>query len=507
MSIRNLYLTILSLGALVAALAVTAPAVRTTTYFPLLLVLDGGPAHTPVPTWTPLPTVTPTPTRTPTRTPTLTPTRTPTLTPTRTPTLTPTLTPTRTPTRTPTLTPTWTLTFTPTLTPTRTPTHTPSPTATLTPTLTPSSTSTPTMMPSPTPTPTPTVTSAWTPGATPAPAAINPGTPTWARFQPHAAYDGQHDRFLVVWQDKRNDPGREWTLGYGLENNGDIYGRLVRPDGTPLGTMDIEINRTAQDAQWPFVVYNPQQQEYLVAWQEVSPQATSATWFDTCYDIKAQRVGADGQLIDSPLVIADAVDCQWVPVISYDEQSNQFLIIWHDHRYRMGMTPPRPPETAKEIFGQWLGYLFGTLRLEDGGNFVVTTDRAPPHDPAPRYQQYATMAYHAGQHYLFWSDDRSGAGAEEAFDIYQQMLGSGVTASVTNTVTYAAPGAQEKPRAIFNPVTGQVWVVWQDYPNPPPAPDPGPTDLRLARLAHDGAVHATTIVASQVAPWPVPDVA
>jgi len=310
----------------------------------------------------------------------------------------------------------------------------------------------------------------------------------------------------VVWQDKRNDPGRQWVLGYGLENNGDIYGRLVRADGTPLGAADIEINRTAQDAQWPFVVYNPQQQEYLVAWQEVSPLATPSNWFDTCYDIKAQRISADGTLIDSPLVIADAIDCQWVPVISYDEQSNQYLIIWHDHRYRIGMTPPRPPETAKEIFGQWLGYLFGTLRLE-GENFVVTTDSQPPHAPAPRYQQYATMAYHAGQHYLFWSDDRSGAGADEAFDIYHQVLGSGVTASVTNTVTYAAPGAQEKPRAAFNPATGQVWVVWQDYPNPPPAPDPGATALRLARLAPNGAVQAVTTVAEPVSPWPVPDLA
>lgn len=340
----------------------------------------------------------------------------------------------------------------------------------------------------------------------PTPQAINPGIPTWARFQPHAAYDGQHDRFLVVWQDKRNDPGRQWTLGYGLDNNGDIYGRLLRADGAPLGAVDIEISRTASDAQWPFVVYNPQQQEYLVAWQEVSPLATPSTWFDTCYDIKAQRVSADGQLIDSPLVISAAIDCQWVPVISYDEQSNQFLIIWHDHRYRTGMTPPRLPETAKEIFGQWLGYLFGTLRLE-GENFVVTTESQLAHNPAPRYQQYATMAYHAGKHYLFWSDDRSGSGDEEAFDIYQQLLGSGATASISNTVTYAASGAQEKPRAAFNPVTGQAWVVWQDYPYPPPAPDPGATTLRLARVAPDGAVLATVTVASQVGPWPVPDLA
>ncbi|MBK9234371.1 MAG: hypothetical protein IPO15_26940 [Anaerolineae bacterium] len=89
-----------------------------------------------------------------------------------------------------------------------------------------------------------------------------------------------------------------------------------------------------------------------------------------------------------------------MPVISYDEQSNQFLIIWHDHRYRMGMTPPRPPETAKEIFGQWLGYLSAPCAWK-----MAATSWSPRtarrRTIRPRYQQYATMACHAGQHYLF----------------------------------------------------------------------------------------------------------
>ena len=50
-------------------------------------------------------------------------------------------------------------------------------------------------------------------------------------------------------------------------------------------------------------------------------------------------------------------------------------------------------------------------------------------------------------------------------------------------------------------------MVWQDYPYPPPAPDPGVTALRLARVAPDGAVLATVTVASQTARWPVPDLA
>lgn len=331
----------------------------------------------------------------------------------------------------------------------------------------------------------------------------------WARFQAHAAYDPFHNRFLVVWHDKRNDPGREWILGYGLNNNGDMYGRLVQPDGTALGAADIPISTLPQDAQWPFVVFNPQLQEYLVAWQEVDPNASAANWnqFTYCYNIRAQRISAAGELVGETILVSGEIDCQWVPVISYDDTTNRYLIIWHDHRYRQGMTPPRTPETAKEIFGQWLSYNGQGLQLY-GDNFVVTTNTAPPHAPAPRYQQYASIAYHDGQHDLFWSDDRSGTGSAETFDIFRQRLVSGQTAATDNTSTFTAAGTQEKPRAAYNPALDQVWVVWQDYPNAPPAPDPGPTDIRLQRLAADGtAAGSVQLVASNVGRWPVPDMA
>ncbi|QLQ06363.1 MAG: hypothetical protein HZY76_10130 [Anaerolineae bacterium] len=53
-----------------------------------------------------------------------------------------------------------------------------------------------------------------------------------------------------------------------------------------------------------------------------------------------------------------------------------------------------------------------------------------------------------------------------------------------------------------------MWVVWQDYLNPPPAPDPGATDIRLRRLDANGAAMGNAqLVASNVGRWPVPDIA
>ena len=83
-----------------------------------------------------------------------------------------------------------------------------------------------------------------------------------------AAYDSINDRYLLVWQDKRNDTNANcgpWSIGYSgtcdpLSSNGDIYGRLVSADGTSLGSdFAIASEPTGQklDAQWPTVAFDP----------------------------------------------------------------------------------------------------------------------------------------------------------------------------------------------------------------------------------------------------------
>ena len=324
---------------------------------------------------------------------------------------------------------------------------------------------------------------------------INQGT-EWYRTQPHVAYDSVHDRYLFVWRDKRNDPGN-WHDEHGstrFNSNADIYGRLVDGNGTIVGTEDIPIATDdpqvgPRDQQWPYVVYNPAAGEYLVAWQEVSPLAVpggnNTNWYTYCYDIRAQRLNSDGQKIGDPIVVSDAVDCQWVPIISHDSQQNKYLLTWHDHRYRE-WEPPREYSTKKEIFAQWLAYDDGQLLLE-GGDFFVTTDIMSPTLPAPEYQQYSTIAYNSatGEHFVFWSDDRLTPEQAQDYDIFFQRLPGGSIEATSNRPLYEPSDVQEKPRASFNGRSGEVWAVWQSYERKAQG-EVEPYEVQMARLTTTG---------------------
>lgn len=357
-----------------------------------------------------------------------------------------------------------------------------------------------------TPTRTPTATSTPTPWVAPTPAAINT-SPGWARWQPAMACKSATD-CLLVWQDKRNDTavGGLWSYNYGLDNNGDIYGRRINPATGATLTSDFVIRGVAQDEQWPAVVYNATADEYVVAWQEVSASATSANWnsFTYCYDVRARRVTAAGAVAGSSMVVSEAVDCQWVPQLAWDAGTNKVLVTWHDHRYRAGMPRTPNPQTGKEIFGQWLSYSGGNLALS-GGDFALTTANSQG-TPAPRNQQYSTALMIGGAARVCWSDDRSGALTPEPFDLYCQALTAGQTSGMSNVAVEVNAGTQEKPR-VAQDSAGNWWLTWQGYQNPAPTQTPGVTNVKALRLnSQMTPVAPAFIVSGDTALYPLPDV-
>ena len=348
----------------------------------------------------------------------------------------------------------------------------------------------------------------------------------WNRTQPQVAYDSSNHRYLFVWRDKRHDEAdNRWDQRCDYHNaspycwpNADIYGHLVDGDGTVHPGVDIHIASDPvagpRDQQWPHVSFDPVRAEYLVAWQEVSPLAveegSSTNWLTYCYDIKAQRVGADGSLLGGPITVSEAADCQWVPVMSYDLKLNKVLLAWHDNRYRGGMEPAREYESEKEIFAQWLSYSDDQLVPEIPGDLLITRDTDNPSLPAPQYQQYSTIAYDsvAGNHYVLWSDDRlpDEMTAEHHYDIYLQRVSGADAGPLVNRLLFQAPYVQEKPRASFNRLTDQIWAVWQTYEGF--ELDAHDFTVQLAHFVPDDApLSEVRAVAAGLNAYPLPDVA
>lgn len=337
-----------------------------------------------------------------------------------------------------------------------------------------------------TPTPTPT----WTPPVTPTPAAtpwayptaqiVNPGLVTGTKCQP-AVSCSSATSCLMVWQDKRNDTAAPWSCGYGLTNNGDIYGAIFNPQTSTIVTDTIVIRNRAQDEQYPAVSWHEANGEYLVAWQEVDNRATSGNWnqFVYNYDIVAQRITEAGVASGAVFTVTSAIDGQWEPKIDNNETDDSWLVTWHDHRYRIGMPRTPNPQTGKEVFGKWVNAdssLSAEIVMSSANSSGTAT-------PAPRDQQYSAVAVNAdGLAYVTWGDLREATGTPIPYDIWgRPPAGDESTDTITNTKIYGASGTQEKPNMAVDSA-GNIWITFENFPNPTPAANVGTVTVKSLRI-------------------------
>jgi len=154
---------------------------------------------------------------------------------------------------------------------------------------------------------------------------------------PKAVYDSTSGRFLVVWGDNRG------VNGY------DIYGQLVRADGTPYGS-NFPISESTNDQRNPSVAYDSASRQFLVAWSDDRSGSSS--------DMYGQLLRANGTPIGSNFIISDATGDQGNPVAVFDGVNRRFLVAWEDSR-----SGPR------DIYARYVG----ADGSPSGGDFVVSS--------------------------------------------------------------------------------------------------------------------------------------
>lgn len=102
------------------------------------------------------------------------------------------------------------------------------------------------------------------------------------QFVPAVAYNSEHNEYLIVWADLREEVAREY----------DIYGQRLSGTGQPHGPNFIIASNEHWQA-YPDVAYNSENNEYLVVWQEDQRNGSPD-------DIYGQRVqGGTGSLVES----------------------------------------------------------------------------------------------------------------------------------------------------------------------------------------------------------------
>ena len=212
-------------------------------------------------------------------------------------------------------------------------------------------------------------------------------------------------------------------------NNWDIYAQRLDGDGALLGDNFV-INSSAYHQDVPHVMYAPGQDRYLVAWRHY----TSASQ----YDVYGQRLSGTGDFVGSAFAIAPgpASTLQTPTDIVYNSQSNQFLVLWQDGR-----------SGKLHVFGRHVS-LTGSLGSETQITSVTSTN-----------QKSGVGAYNAAndQYLVVWATTDSKI-------LARRMTGGGVV-TTTDTILLSSNTSIDTPDVVYLDGTTQYLVVWKDNRN------------------------------------------
>ncbi len=243
------------------------------------------------------------------------------------------------------------------------------------------------------------------------------------RGEPAVAYNAGDNEYFVVFAD--GGPGSRDVLGTRVDADGD----LVR--------SDFPICAEGDDQYHIDVAHNATDNTYLVVWEDLR---------DDQGDIYGRLMDADGDPSAAEFVIAQAADAQGHPTAAWNEDDNEYLVVWHDYR--------DSGNTGSDIYGQRLS---NTGALE-GDNVRLSSSTALDFQQFPRVQYIS--AY--GRYFVTWQDDRN---ASTGWDIYGQNVNSDGRLYMSNVPFFTFSGYQQRPDAAFSTEANRGLTVWQDGRN------------------------------------------
>lgn len=231
------------------------------------------------------------------------------------------------------------------------------------------------------------------------------------------AYNGQAGEYLVVWQEYRGN--KAW----------DIVGRRVGPLGQAAGG-ELVVSESTQPQEQPAVAYDTTANAYLVVWQEL--QANLG------YDIIGRRVSAAGAAVGSDFAVSATANPQEQPAIGYDAATNDYLVVWSEHR----------GSTGYDIVGRRVG-ADGSLL---GSDFVVSANAG--------YQEQPGLALDPadGEYLVAWQEHRGGTG----YDVLARRVSTAGALVGSELVVSGTVNPQEQPALAYNPLAKEYLVVWQE---------------------------------------------
>jgi hypothetical protein len=246
------------------------------------------------------------------------------------------------------------------------------------------------------------------------------------QFSPETASDGANQ--LIVWSDERDN----------AVSDDDIYAARVDAAGNLLDQRGLVVAATSAHDGMPGVAFGASQ--YLVVWK-VDPSGSNNA------DIHAQRVGANGSLVGSAIIVSNAANDQSEPAVVFD--GSNYLVAWTDHR-----------NGNADIYA---------TRVSPGG--VVLNPAGIAISIASGAQSSSSIAYDGTNSLVVWSDFRNATR-----DIFGARVSSaGSVLDPTGIGIQTDSFSQFRPSIAFG--GGTYLVAWDES-----------GDIWGSRVAPDGAV-------------------
>ncbi len=255
---------------------------------------------------------------------------------------------------------------------------------------------------------------------------------------------------------------------------------LVVLAGAPLaqgevGANDFRLSDLGQDgdplhrANFPDVAYSSAPERYLVVWEgsdDTLAVSESEIWGQLVDARSGAEIGGDFRISD----VGNDGTNQWLarePAVAYNAVRDEFLVVWYADDPKEGVV-----DNEFEIWGQRIDAATGAevgpndFRISfQGGTGATDYDALRPDVVALADDRYLVV----------WEGDTdAGPLVDDEMEIYGQILrGTGAAFGAAFRISAVGTDGTKSEDAFgaaaaFNPVTGELFVVWEG--------DPGGTD-------------------------------
>jgi len=243
---------------------------------------------------------------------------------------------------------------------------------------------------------------------------VSRDTPSNDGGSPRAATNPARNEYLVAWTADTNDT---WN----------IYAQRLSAEGALLG-RNLAICVAEDTQQSACVCFSPRSNEYLITWQDYRSREQG--------EIRAQRVSAEGALLGAELLLASASGGLWGHRTVWNEQANEYLLVWGDD---VGQG---------RIFGRRLDANAAAL----GGPFAISAPEWGASTPALGYDRVTH------EYLLTWVTDN----ATTDQDVWGARLGADGLVQGAPFGLSVRGDIQNNPNLAQDTHSGQFLIVWQD---------------------------------------------